>query len=120
MADVSDICREWANRVLVIVLQSRQSLRFRNTFNNSVFEASKLFSTKTLLLKHYYRRQGFVFFSSGSGAEKGRRSPRRKRGGTVDAGKDYIYQRSRGGIHFQKNYIFFADLPLIRICFSNM
>ena len=27
-------------------------------FNNSVFEASKLVSTKTLLLKQYYRRQG--------------------------------------------------------------
>ena len=26
----------------------------------SVFEASKLVSTKTLLLKHYYRRQGFL------------------------------------------------------------
>ena len=31
--------------------------------NISVFEASKLVSTKTLLLKHYYRRQGhFVIF----------------------------------------------------------
>ena len=27
---------------------------------NSVLEASKLVSTKTLLLKHYYRRQGFM------------------------------------------------------------
>ena len=29
---------------------------------NSVFEAPKLVSTKTLLLKHYYRRQGFMSF----------------------------------------------------------
>ena len=28
------------------------------------FEASKLVTTKTLLLKHYYRRQGFSPFSS--------------------------------------------------------
>ena len=30
----------------------------------SVFEASKLVSTKTLLLKHYYRRQGKFFKNS--------------------------------------------------------
>ena len=29
-----------------------------NAFKNRVFEASKLVSTKTLLLKHYYRHQG--------------------------------------------------------------
>ena len=33
-------------------------MRLRNAFKNSVFEASKWVSTKTLLLKHYYRRQG--------------------------------------------------------------
>ena len=33
-------------------------MRPRNAFNSSVFEASKLVWTKTLLLKHYYRRQG--------------------------------------------------------------
>ena len=33
-------------------------MRPRNAFKYSVFEASKLVSTKTLLLKHYYRRQG--------------------------------------------------------------
>ena len=46
------------NRALVIVLQSKQFLRLRNAFKNNVFEARKLVSTKTLLLKHYYRRQG--------------------------------------------------------------
>ena len=29
-------------------------MRLRNAFTNSVYEASKLVSTKTLLLKHYY------------------------------------------------------------------
>ena len=33
-------------------------MRLRNAFKYSVLEASKLVSTKTLLLKHYYRRQG--------------------------------------------------------------
>ena len=33
-------------------------MRLQNVFKNRVFEASKLVSTKTLLLKHYYRRQG--------------------------------------------------------------
>ena len=35
-------------------------MRPPNAFKNSVFEASKLVSTKTLLLKHYYRREGFL------------------------------------------------------------
>ena len=35
--------------------------RLRNAFKHSVLEASKLVSTKTLLLKHYYRRQGVWF-----------------------------------------------------------
>ena len=39
-------------------------MRLRNAFRNSVFEASKLVSTKTLLLKHYYRHQGMFFFPS--------------------------------------------------------
>ena len=51
--------RERGNDALVIVLWSRQFSRLRNAFKNSVFEAPKLVSTKTLLLKHYYRRQGF-------------------------------------------------------------
>ena len=34
-------------------------MRLRNAFENIVSEASELVSTKTLLLKHYYRRQGF-------------------------------------------------------------
>ena len=33
-------------------------MRLRNAFKYSVFEASSLVSTKTPLLKHYYRRQG--------------------------------------------------------------
>ena len=33
-------------------------MRLQNVFKCSVFEASRLVSTKTLLLKHYYRRQG--------------------------------------------------------------
>ena len=41
----------------VALLSSRFS-KLRNAFKYSVFEASKLVSTKTLLLKHYYRRQG--------------------------------------------------------------
>ena len=49
---------ERGNRALIIVLKSRQFLGLPNAFKNSVFEASKLVSTKTLLLKHYYRRQG--------------------------------------------------------------
>ena len=35
-----------------------QFLRLWNAFKNSILEASKLVSTKTLLLKHYCRRQG--------------------------------------------------------------
>ena len=50
--------RERGNRALVIVFESRQFLRLRNAFKYSVFEASKMVSTKTLLLKHYHRRQG--------------------------------------------------------------
>ena len=34
---------------------------------------------------------------------------------TVDAEKRYMYPKIGGGIHFQKYYIFFADLSLIRI-----
>ena len=52
------IYRERGNRALAVVLQSRHFLRLRNAFKNSVAEASKLVSTKTLLLKHHYRRQG--------------------------------------------------------------
>ena len=33
-------------------------MRLRNAFKNSGFETPKLVTTKTLLLKHYYRRQG--------------------------------------------------------------
>ena len=33
-------------------------MRLWNAFKYSVFDASTLVSTKTLLLKHYYRRQG--------------------------------------------------------------
>ena len=54
--------RERRNRALVIVLWSRQFLRLRNAFTNSVFEAPKVGATKTLLLKHYYRRQGIRHF----------------------------------------------------------
>ena len=35
-------------------------MRLRNAFKYSVFEASKSVSTKTPLLKHYYRRQGQI------------------------------------------------------------
>ena len=52
------IIRERGNRALVIVLESWPFLRLRNAFKYSVFEASRLVPTKTLLLKHYYRRQG--------------------------------------------------------------
>ena len=33
-------------------------MRLQTAIENCVFEASKLVSTKTLLLKHFYRRQG--------------------------------------------------------------
>ena len=47
------------NRALVvIVLQSRPILRLRSAFKSSVFDASKLVSTKTPLLKHCHHRQG--------------------------------------------------------------
>ena len=55
---------------------NRAFLRLRNAFKYSVLEASKLVSTKTLLLKHYYRRQGKVLwifcfvFAWGFGIEK--------------------------------------------------
>ena len=49
---------ETGDTTLVIVLWSRQFLRLRNAFKYSVFEASKWVSTRTLLLKHYYRHQG--------------------------------------------------------------
>ena len=45
----------FSNRVLVKAI-----FEASNAFKNSVFEASKLFPTKTLLLKHYYRRQGLT------------------------------------------------------------
>ena len=53
-------------------------MRLRNAFKSSVFEVSKLVSTKTLLLKHYYRRQGQPrvckwWFSNG-GSSSGRRA----------------------------------------------
>ena len=50
--------RERGNRALVIVLYSRPFLRLWNALKYSVLGASKLVSTKTLLLKHYHRRQG--------------------------------------------------------------
>ena len=53
--------RERGNRALLTVLCSRQFLRLRNAFKDRVFEASKLVSTKTLLLKHYYRPAVKVF-----------------------------------------------------------
>ena len=56
--------RERGNRALVIVLWPRPFLRHQNTFKYSVFEASKLVSTKTLLLKHYFRRQGIDRFET--------------------------------------------------------
>ena len=43
----------FSNRALVKTI-----LRCWNAFKYSVLEASKVVSTKTLLLKHYYRRQG--------------------------------------------------------------
>ena len=46
-------CRERGNRALVKAI-----FRLGTAIKNSVFEASKLVSTKTLLLKHYYRHQG--------------------------------------------------------------
>ena len=48
---------ERGNRALVIVLE-RRLLKHPNAFRNSLFDASKLVSTETLLLKHYYRHQG--------------------------------------------------------------
>ena len=39
-------------------------MRLRNAFKNSVFEAPKLVTTKTLLLKHYYRHQGSTWVKS--------------------------------------------------------
>ena len=56
--DPLEVCREQGNRALAIVLQSRPFLRLQNAFKYSVFGASTLVSTKTLLLKHCYRRQG--------------------------------------------------------------
>ena len=63
----SPLFRERGNRALVIVLQSRPSLRLRNAFKYSGFEASKLVSTKTLLLKHYHR---LFFGAEGQKKEK--------------------------------------------------
>ena len=57
-----DIARERGNRALVNVLYSRQFSRLRNAIKNSVSEAPKLVSTKTLLLKHYHRCQGLLHF----------------------------------------------------------
>ena len=48
------------NRALVIVLQSRHFSRLWDAFKYCVFEAPKLVSTKTLLLKHYYPKDPFV------------------------------------------------------------
>ena len=44
-----------------ILLLSWQLLRLRNAIKSSVFEPSNLVSTKTLVLEHYYRRQGQEF-----------------------------------------------------------
>ena len=54
--------RERGNRALAIVLYPRPFLRLQYAIQNSVFEASKLVSTKALLLQHYYRHQGFWIF----------------------------------------------------------
>ena len=45
--------REKANRALATLFWSNPFLRLRNAFKNSVFDASTLVSTNTLLLKHY-------------------------------------------------------------------
>ena len=47
-------------------------MRLRNAFKYSVFEASKSVSTKTLLLKHYYRRQGMLEVWGGQRKAKNR------------------------------------------------
>ena len=47
-------------------------MRLRNAFKYSVFEASELVSTKTLVLKHYYRRQGCLVSQRVSGTQKQR------------------------------------------------
>ena len=57
---VSSQNREWANVPLAIVLQSSHIMRLQNPLINIVLEASSLVSTKTLLLKHSYRRQGKI------------------------------------------------------------
>ena len=55
-------CRESANRALAIgALVIRQFSRLWNAFTCRVFETSKSVPTKTLLLKHYCRRQGIAF-----------------------------------------------------------
>ena len=51
-------CMYWFCAGGQIVLSSRQFLRLRKPLKYSVFEASKLVSTKTLLLRHCYRCQG--------------------------------------------------------------
>ena len=75
----------------------------RNAFRNSVFGASKLASAKTPLLKPYYRLHGqnladvsdLFFFSSALEPGKGRKSPRRKRGG------EFYLEIERGGEGFR-------------------
>ena len=74
------VFREWADRALVIVLFVKAILRLQNAIRNSVSEASKLVSTETLFLKHYYRRQGFWRFKRFC---LGVTARRRKRGGIL-------------------------------------
>ena len=45
-------------------------MRPRNAFKNRVFEASEVVPTKTLLLKHYYRRQGVIVWISSKSPQK--------------------------------------------------
>ena len=51
--------RAQANRALRLRFSQGNSCRLQKAFKNSVFEASKVVSTKTLSLKHYHRRQGW-------------------------------------------------------------
>ena len=56
----SDFCERTSRAVVIIVLESKPFLKHQNALTTSVFEASKLVSTKTLWLKCYYRHQGFL------------------------------------------------------------
>ena len=47
--------KRWTGK---LCFSDRALVKTRSAFKNCVFQASKLVSTKTLLLKHYYRRQG--------------------------------------------------------------